>query len=146
MTRGKRPNSITLSGRAALRKTDEVEINGTQCAMIDALAAAGKITPPEHRSARYLIRDYGAKNERFVAALAAVAPKHQAPLTEILTRGVSLADYGKRIMGWRNRVDCETWALGMLRKALDDVGAVYRGRKRIGDKPFPGFGDSEDEG
>jgi hypothetical protein len=145
MTRGKRRNGITLSGRVQRKRTDETEIAGTHCAFIDDLAARGRITASQHRAARYFLRDADVRADRASQALNRCLPKFHAPLRQILLDKMSLAEYGKRIMGWRNPIDCETWALKMLRNALDDLGDVYRGTKKRGDEPFPGFGETEEE-
>jgi len=145
MTRGKRRNGITLSGRVQRKKTEEMEIAGTHCALVDDLAARGRISAAQHRAARYFLRDFESRSDRAIDAMNRCAEKYHAPLRQMLLDKTPLAAYGKRIMGWRNPTDCETWALKMLRQALDDLGDVYRGTKKRGDEPFPGFGETDDD-
>lgn len=144
MTRGKRRNGITLSGRVQRKRTEETEIAGSECVMVDDLAARGRITAAQHRAARYFIKDAQSRSERAVEAINRCAEKYHAPLRQILLDRTTLAAYGKRIMGWRNPVDCETWALKMLRQALDDLGDVYRSRTKKGESAFPGFGEIDE--
>lgn len=129
MTRGRRRNRVTLSGPANGRKTDEVEIQGSDTLLIDDLAVRGFLTPVHTRAARTLIRDRSAMNERYVEALSRIPSAKQAHIIALLDQDEGLATYGRRIMGYRVVREAEQWSINALRGALADLAEVYSGKR-----------------
>lgn len=116
---------MTISGPARRKKTDEVEIVGSETPLVDSLALKGFITPSMHRAARLFAIDKREKPLRCRAAIQELPTAKQPHITALLVDGESLDAYGKRIMGYKNKNEAETWAIGALKGALASLADHY---------------------
>ena len=135
MTRGRRRNRIALSGPARARQNDEVVIEGSDSVMIDDLRARGLITAPQHKAARVLLRDYAARNERAVSALAQLPVQKQGHITTLILQRKPLVEHGEDVQGFKSKEKCFAWSLNALRTSLDVLAVIYAKGNAV-----PGYG------
>jgi hypothetical protein len=125
MTRGKRTNPITLSGRARQVETEEVTIRGSKTALLDQLYFRGLLSERQRKAGVRLLEDHARVRSNFEKAMKLLPPQMQRHLETLLVKQTTLVDYGKTIQGYKRTETCEEWALERLQVSLTELSRMY---------------------